>query len=114
MPTQNANPAFQNNSGLKGRSAKDSFHELLRINQVDGLGDGMSQVTDGKGSVTPLQISATQVALNDMVWPTTGAEQGAVLRVSSTTNQLEWATEVPSGGSGSGNFDETAFWMGTV
>lgn len=112
MPSENANPK----SGFKGRKASESFHEILRVDRSDGLGADMAPVTDGKGAVTPLSISDTTVAINNMVWPTEGAQEGAVLRVSSTTNQLEWSTEVPSGGEepGAGGFDETAFWMGTI
>lgn len=115
MPSQNASETGSSHAnGFKNRKASDSFHEILRVNKDDGLGDVLAPVTDGKGAVTPLAISDTQVAINDMVWPTTGAEEGSVLRVSTTSNQLEWFKEEVDPNAGSGEFDETAFWMGTV
>lgn len=76
-------------ASLLGRSPKDSFKELLTINDNGGLGAALHELGDGKGSISPLSLSLTQISLNGVTWPTAAIE-GAYLRVG-TSNQLEWA-----------------------
>lgn len=77
-------------ASLFGRTPKSSLKELLTINNQDGVTTALSTIGDGKGGQSPLALSDTKIALNSMVWPTTGAATGKILAVSAITNQLEW------------------------
>lgn len=78
-------------ASLIGRSPKDSFKELLTLNNPNGLGTSLFSVGDGKGGVSPLALSTTLITLNNNIWPTTAAPTNSMLRMSSISNQLEWA-----------------------
>lgn len=78
-------------SSLYGRSPKNSLRELLKI-QEPSLGSSLSTIETGDAVATPLQLSPTQVAINGLVWPTTGAAQGKVLTVASGGTTLTWET----------------------
>ena len=82
---------------LRGRNPKNTVQELLKIN-ASGLTSTLATVESGEGISTPFQLSTTQIALNGLTWPTTGASAGNVLTVSSNGTSLEWAA---SGGSSS-------------
>jgi hypothetical protein len=81
---------------LFGRTPKSTLQELLTVNNNSGITTDLNQIGDGQGGLSPLAISNTKVSLNDMVWPTAGALTNSVLRVSSTTNQLEWVAMTPA------------------
>lgn len=74
---------------LTGRAPKDTVPELLTINSI-GLGSDLSAIGDGVGALSPLKLSKTQVSINDLVWPTSGATQGQFLSVGAD-NQLQWS-----------------------
>jgi len=74
---------------LVGRSPKDTLAELLTYNNAAGIGSTLNAIGDGVGNVSPLQLSTTQVSINNLVWPTTGANQNRVLAIGAS-NQLEW------------------------
>lgn len=87
-------------STLNGRTPADSFPALLKINRANdstatstnpGIDSTLRNVEDGLGNQTPLKLSSTQIALNDMTWPTSGAAVGKFLQIGST-NQLRWLT----------------------
>lgn len=87
-------------STLNGRTPADSFPALLKINRANdstatstnpGIDATLRNVEDGLGNQTPLKLSSTQIALNDMTWPTSGAAVGKFLQIGST-NQLRWLT----------------------
>lgn len=80
---------------LSGRTPASSFQELLKVRNASGVDGTLRIVEDGAGNATPLSISASQLALGGLAWPTTGAETGKVLSVNSSS-QLEWVT--PSSG----------------
>lgn len=79
-------------SSLMDRLPKDSFMELLKFS-VDGQGVGSSLTTlqDGYGNNTPLQLSATQIGLNGMIWPTAIGTNGQFL-TTNASGTLSWAT----------------------
>jgi hypothetical protein len=82
---------------LRGRNPKATVQELLKIN-ASGLTSTLASIESGEGISTPFQLSTTQIALNGITWPTTGAASGKVLTVSSNGTSAEWAT-VEAGGS---------------
>jgi hypothetical protein len=56
---------------LLGRAPKDSYPELLKLNNTGaGVTSSLIAVQDGTGVNTPLQLSTTQIALNGAIWPT--------------------------------------------
>ena len=77
-------------AALTDRRPKDSFGEILKIGSLGGVSDSLVIVEDGVGNATPLKLSKTQLAISDLVWPTSGATPGMTLTVGSN-NQLEWA-----------------------
>lgn len=79
-------------ASLRNRTPKESFRELLTINNNAGITSTLALVRDGDGHLTALSLSTTQIALNGMVWPTASGAANSVLRVSSTNNQLEWVS----------------------
>lgn len=79
-------------ASLHGRTPASSYRELLTTSQLNGIDSNLNTVVDGSGTLTPLSISTTQIAFNGNIWPTSGATPNKVLRVSSTSNQLEWVT----------------------
>jgi hypothetical protein len=64
----------------------------MTINNSNGITTALAKIGDGNGGLSPLAVSDTKVAINDLVWPTAGAATGKILAVSSTSNQLEWIT----------------------
>lgn len=66
------------------------------MSNATGVDGTLRAIEDGAGNATPLSISSTELALNGLAWPTTGAEAGKVLAVSSGT-QLEWITPESGG-----------------
>ena len=79
-------------SSLIGRTPASSYKELLTINQPNGLNGALNLVSDGKGTATPLALSSTGLSIHGNIFPTNMPAAGAVLRMSTTTNQLEWVT----------------------
>lgn len=80
-------------SSLHRRSPSETFGELLKLSSVKvGMTGALTQVEDGHGTACPLQLSTTEIALNGLRWPTTGAAPGKVLGVSSD-NQLSWVDD---------------------
>lgn len=77
-------------SSLIGRSPHNSYKEILTVNHLNGLDATLRDICDGKGSIVPLALSTTQISLSQSIWPTTVPETNMVLRMSATTNQLEW------------------------
>jgi len=77
---------------LFGRAPKDSFQELLKLNNTGaGIDSTMRAVQDGTGVNTPLQLSTTQIALNGAYWPTTLGTSGQVLTAGSN-GTMTWTT----------------------
>jgi len=77
---------------LFGRAPKDSFQELLKLNNTGaGVDSTMRAVQDGTGVNTPLQLSTTQIALNGAYWPTTLGTSGQVLTAGSN-GTMTWTT----------------------
>jgi len=81
-------------SSLLGRKPKDSFGEILKTSTLGGVSSSLATVEDGNGVAVPLKLSTTQVAINDLIWPTSGAASGKLLSVGSG-NQLSWV-DAPS------------------
>jgi hypothetical protein len=76
---------------LFNRRVMDSYKELLKLtNTGAGLDSTLRTVEDGNGTVAPLSLSSTQIALNGLIWPTVTPGVGQVLSVS-TGNQLTWS-----------------------
>lgn len=79
-------------NSLIGRAPKDSYPELLKLNNSGaGVDTTLRSVTDGTGNASPLQLSTTQIALNGAVWPTSVGTTGQQLVVG-TGGNLGWAT----------------------
>jgi Phage Tail Collar Domain len=97
---------------LIGRSPKDSYQELLKLNHLNaGLDSTLRSVEDGIGVSTPLQLSTTDVALNGLKWPS-GGTAGQFLRISTTSGLLEWAN--PIGTIASQSASSVAITGGTI
>ena len=79
-------------ASLRNRTPKETFREILTINNEAGITSSLALVSDGDGQLTTLSLSTTQIGLNGMVWPTAAGAANSVLRVSSTNNQLEWVS----------------------
>ncbi len=62
--------------------------EILKIANT-GITNTLSIVRDGTGNTSPLKLSATQIALNDQIWPTVGGTTGQALVIGSSNN-LVW------------------------
>lgn len=86
-------------STLYGRKPSDTFSALLKMNRVGdstatgsdpGITNTLAVVEDGLGNSTPLKLSSTTVAINEMLWPTVAGAQNTVLTVG-TGNQLSWS-----------------------
>lgn len=82
---------------LAGNTPASTFNKLLvinntNLNSVTGLDDTLRLITDGSGLATPIQLSLTQIALNNVLWPTSGNTAGSYLQVSTNTGQLQWHT----------------------
>lgn len=82
---------------LKGQTPAATYNKLLVIdnsgtNLVSGLDSSLRAVLDGSGAQTPLQLSMSAIALNGQQWPSASGVSGSMLRVSSTSGQLEWHT----------------------
>jgi hypothetical protein len=76
---------------LFGRSPKETFKELLKIDNTNAGADGtLRAVVDGLGAPTPLKLSNTAVSLNNLTWPSTGAGVGKILAVATGGTSLEW------------------------
>ena len=86
-------------SNLYNRSPKDSYQELLTIDNLSSGIDGTTRaVQDGTGTSTPLKLSTTAIELNTVLWPSTAPSQGQVLVADSATT-LTW-TDLPAGNPG--------------
>jgi hypothetical protein len=91
-------------STLFGRAPKDSYQELLKLNNTGAGVDGtLRSVLDGAGNATPLQVSSTQVSLNGSVWPTAAGSTGQFLSVGASG--LQWTS--PSGLTYTGTWNAT-------
>jgi hypothetical protein len=77
---------------LLGRLPKDSFPELLKMNNSGvGVTSTLTAVQDGTGVNSPLSLSLTQISLNGAVWPVTAGSSGQVLTYG-TNGNLSWTT----------------------
>jgi hypothetical protein len=82
---------------LLGRAPKDSYPELLKLNNTGaGVTSSLIAVQDGTGVNTPLQLSTTQIALNGAIWPTSVGTSGQVLTAGSN-GTMSWVTPAPGG-----------------
>lgn len=83
---------------LNGRTPKDSYMELLKINSSN-MSTSLVGVETGDGIHTPFALSSTQVSLNGIVWPTSGAAPNKVLALDSSGQVATWvnALEVSPG-----------------
>jgi hypothetical protein len=76
---------------LFNRAPKNSYQELLKLTNTEaGLDTNLRTIEDGTGTVSPLSLSTTQIALNGLIWPTTTPGTGQVLSVGAG-DQLVWA-----------------------
>lgn len=79
-------------ASLLGRQPKDSFQELLKLDNTGaGLDNTLRAVQDGTANNSPFQLSTTQIGLNGMVWPASAGDIGQFLMVSSS-GQLGWSS----------------------
>lgn len=84
-------------SNLFNRSPKDSYQELLTLDNTGaGVDSTLRAVMDGSGVSTPLKLSSTTIALNNLSWPTATPTQGQVLTVDSGS-ALSWQTPAATG-----------------
>lgn len=82
-------------TSLIHRSPASSFGELLKLrSSPTGMSTSLVVVEDGHGTACPLQISTTTIALNNLIWPTSGAQPGKLLSVAAN-NQLAWVDVTP-------------------
>jgi hypothetical protein len=82
---------------LLGRFPKDSFKELLKVSDSEGLTPSLQNLTDGEGKATTLALSSTTVAINGLAFPTSGSGTGKILAVASNGTSMEWITPAASG-----------------
>lgn len=88
---------------LLGRLPKDSFPELLKLNNTGaGLTSDLLAVQDGSGVNSPLALSQYAISLNGLIWPTIAGTSGQVLAVQSD-GTIAWTD--PTGGTGGGLSD---------
>jgi hypothetical protein len=79
-------------ASLFGRAPKDSFQELLKLDNTGaGLDTTLRAVQDGSATNSPLQLSTTQIALNGALWPTTLGTAGQVL-TAGANGTMTWVT----------------------
>lgn len=87
-------------STLYGRKPAETFGSLLKVRKntdnisgvtLPGVTSTLSAVEDGLGNATPLKVSSSRLAFNDLVWPTTQGTVGSILSVGEN-GQLEWKT----------------------
>jgi hypothetical protein len=82
---------------LLGRFPKDSFKELLKVSDSEGITTSLQTLTDGDGKPTTLALSSTTVAINGLSFPTTGSGTGKVLAVAANGTTMEWITPPANG-----------------
>jgi hypothetical protein len=76
---------------LFNRAPKNSYQELLKLTNTEaGLDTNLRTIEDGTGTISPLSLSTTQIALNGLIWPTTTPGTGQILSVGAG-DQLVWA-----------------------
>lgn len=80
-------------ASLRGKSPKESFSTLLKLSDTQAT-TTLQNMTDGEGNTLPISISKTNVAIQGLAWPTTGAGPGKILTVNEEGEALEWATIV--------------------
>lgn len=102
-------------STLNGRSPKDTYTELLKLETP--LSSTLQTVEAGDGIDTPLKLSTLAIALNGITWPTSGATAGKILQVAVGGTAAEWVdapSSLPSQTGNSGSFlttnGTTASW----
>lgn len=87
-------------STLYGRKPAETFGSLLKVRKntdnisgvtLPGVTSTLSAVEDGLGNATPLKVSSSRLAFNDLIWPTTQGAVGSILAVGEN-GQLEWKT----------------------
>jgi Concanavalin A-like lectin/glucanases superfamily len=79
-------------ASLLGRAPKDSFQELLKLNNTGaGLDATLRAVQDGTGNSSPLQLSTTQIALNGALWPTSLGTSGQFLQMGAN-GTMSWSS----------------------
>jgi hypothetical protein len=76
---------------LFNRKPMDTYKELLKLTNTGlGLDTTLRTIEDGSGTISPLSLSTTQIALNGLIWPTSTPSSGQFLSVG-TGNSLVWA-----------------------
>ena len=89
---------------LANRRPKDTFGELLKLNNVGGLDTTLRTVEDGDGTASPLKLSTLTVAINGISWPLNTGAPGQGMVISADGVNLEWTSIVgmtgPTGATG--------------
>jgi hypothetical protein len=78
---------------LNGRAPKDSYSELLKLNNTGaGLTGSLLAVQDGTGVNSPLQLSTSAISLNGALWPSAVGQAGQIMTALDSNGTLAWVT----------------------